>query len=87
VTSPKQTVLDLDTTDRRWSSRGCIAARKAVARYDDQAGPRVLIGFVGDLIAPFAGTTASLAMSAAKDKERARLNARVTRACVTPARR
>jgi hypothetical protein len=83
ATSPKETVLNLDTTDRRWSSRGCVAARKAVARYDDGGRPRLLVGFVGDLIAPFAGTAVATAMSAAKDPEREKLNTRVRRACVS----
>ncbi|MFN3514294.1 MAG: hypothetical protein ACK41C_14695 [Phenylobacterium sp.] len=83
VSSPKQTVLNLDTTDRKWTSSRCVAARKAVARYDDQEATRGVVGFVGNLMAPLAGTAASLAMSAARDDERAALNRRVRVACIS----
>jgi hypothetical protein len=86
VSSPKVTVLNLDTTDRKWTSRQCVAARKAVFRYDDRATARGVVGVVGNLVAPFAGTAASLGLSAAQDKERARLNARVQAACVSKRR-
>ena len=83
VSSPKQTVLNLDTTDRKWTSSKCVAARKAVARYDDQETTRGVVGLVGNIVAPFAGTAASLAMSAARDDERAALNRRVRAACIS----
>lgn len=83
VTSPKQTVLNLDTTDRKWTSRSCVAARKQVARYDDQAAARGVVGVVGNLIAPLAGTATSLAMSASRDDERARLNHKVRSSCIS----
>jgi hypothetical protein len=83
VTSPKQTVLDLDTTDRKWTSRDCVAARKAVAEYDEQHLTRGVVGLVGNLLAPLAGTATSLAMSATKDDDRAALNRRVRSACIS----
>jgi hypothetical protein len=83
VSSPKETVLNLDTTDRKWTSKRCVAARKAAARYDDRARERGILGFVGNIAAPFAGTAASLALSAAQDKERARLNHEVRAACIS----
>lgn len=83
VSSPKETVLNLDTTDRKWTSKRCVAARKAVAHYNDLERERGLLGFVGNIAAPFAGTAASLALSAAKDKERARLNHEVRAACIS----
>jgi len=83
VASPKETVLNLDTTDRKWTSRQCVAARKAVARYDDQAAARGVVGLVGNLVAPLVGTATSLAMSASKDDERTRLNSRVRAACIS----
>jgi hypothetical protein len=83
VTSPKQTVLDLDTTDRRWTTKRCVAAREAVARYDEQRVPRKVVSVVGNLAAPFVGTAASLAWSASKDDERADLNHRVRSACIS----
>lgn len=83
VNSPKQTVLDLDTTDPRWTSKPCVAARKAVARYDDQTVARGVVGVVGNLVAPFAGTATSLAMSAARDDTRAKLNHQVRANCIS----
>lgn len=83
VSSPKQTVLDLDTTDPRWVSQRCVAARKAVARYDDQTVARGVVGVVGNLVAPFAGTATSLAMSAARDDTRAKLNHQVRANCIS----
>lgn len=83
VTSPKQTVLNLDTTDKRWTTKRCVAARKAVARYDEQQVPRKVVSVVGNLAVPFVGTAASLAWSASKDDERAALNHRVSAACIS----
>ncbi|HYF24008.1 MAG TPA: hypothetical protein VD929_11485 [Caulobacteraceae bacterium] len=83
VSSPKETVLNLDTTDRKWTSKQCVAARKAVARYDDKAGTRSWIGLIGNFVAPYAGTATSLAMSAAQDDERKRLNDQVRRSCIS----
>ena len=83
VSNPKATVLNLDTTDRKWISRDCIAARKAVAKYNDGGAARAIIGFSGNYAAPYAGTGASLLMSQQQDKTRAALNKRVRDACVS----
>ncbi|MBC6981261.1 hypothetical protein [Caulobacter sp. 17J80-11] len=83
VSSPKETVLNLDTTDKRWTSRECVAARKAVARYDDKGKERGVVGLLGNLAAPFAGTAAALAMDAAQDDEREKLNDQVRKACIS----
>ena len=83
VSSPKETVLNLDTTDRRWTSARCVAARKEVALYNDKAGMRGVVGVLGNLAAPFAGTATSLALSKAQDDERARLNHKVRAACIS----
>jgi hypothetical protein len=83
VSSPKQTVLDLDTTDRKWTSSECVAARKAVHAYDDKAKERGWVGLLGNFVAPFAGTATSLAMDAAQDDEREDLNRRVRAACIS----
>jgi hypothetical protein len=84
-TNPKQTVLELDTTDKRWTSRQCVLARKAAADYDDGQRARGVVG-LADYVAPFAGTVASALMSWRKDPQRAELNAIVQRHCVTPDR-
>ncbi|RAK57530.1 hypothetical protein [Phenylobacterium deserti] len=83
VSSPKETVLNLDTTDKRWTSARCVAARKEVALYNDKAGMRGVVGVLGNIAAPFAGTATSLAMSKAQDDERARLNHKVRSACIS----
>ncbi len=80
--NPKQTVLNLDTTDRRWSSRECIAHRKAAADYNDGERTRAMLG-LADYAVPFVGTATSLLMSWRKDPMRAELNERIRRACVS----
>ena len=79
-TNPKQTVLSLDTTDPRWESAKCVAARKAVAAYNDREGVRTATAVVG-LVAgvPVAGALAN----AAQDDEREDLNNKVLSACIS----
>lgn len=86
VTSPKETVLALDTTDRKWTSKRCIAARKEAARFDENKDGHTVIKMVGNLIVPFAGTATSFAMNRLRDDERAALNQKVKAACVSPPR-
>ena len=83
--NPKQTVLNLDTTDRRWSSRQCVMHRKAAADYNDGERTRAVLG-LADYAAPFVGTATSLLLSWRKDPERAALNRRIEQACITPTR-
>ncbi len=78
-------MLDLDTTDRRWTSRDCVRARKAVADYDDGQRTRGIVG-LANYVAPYAGTAAATFLSWRKDPQRAELNGIVQRACVTPSR-
>lgn len=87
VTNPKKTVLNLDTTDPKWTSRKCVAARKAVYEYNDHSTTRAVVGIAGNLVAPFAGTASSLALSKSQDHERRRLNRRVESACISKHRR
>jgi hypothetical protein len=58
LTSPKQTVLNLDTTDRKWTSKTCVEARQEAAQYKDHTAARLALGVGGNLIVPFAGTGA-----------------------------
>jgi hypothetical protein len=83
VTNPKQTVLNLDTTDPKWTSPACVAVRKGVARYHDGETGRAIVGFAGDRLAPYAGTGAALVMSQRQDKQRAEWNREVKSACTT----
>lgn len=83
-TNPKQTVLNLDTTDARWKSRQCMAARKAVANYEDKEGVRAAVGVAGLVVgAPLVGAATALALNAAQDDEREDLNNKVRAACIS----
>ena len=81
--NPKQTVLGLDTTDRKWTSRQCVAARKAVYRFNDHHNLGTVVSVVGNLLVPFAGTGASVALTGTQQRERETLNDRVLDACVS----
>lgn len=83
ATAPRQTVKTLDRRDPEYASYDCRRARGAVARYDDQKDGRAAIAVAGNLIVPFAGSAAALAMSRIKDGEREALNRRVLGACVS----
>jgi hypothetical protein len=83
VTTPKQTVLNLDTTDRKWTSRKCVAARKEAAEYNDHANARMGVAVAGNLVVPFAGTATSVAWGASQSKSRKRLNHKIASACVS----
>lgn len=83
-TTPKETVLNLDTTDPRWTSPDCVAARKAVHRYNDKGLVRSAAGIAGTAAAgPVAGVATASALSATQDDEREDLNNKVRRACVS----
>ena len=83
ATNPKTTVANLDTTDRRWNTRQCVAARKAVYRFNDHHNLHTVMGVAGNLVIPFAGAAADLTMSGEQQKERERLNDWVLDACVS----
>jgi hypothetical protein len=85
--NPKKTVLNLDTTDPKWTSRKCVQARRAVYEYDDHGNMRLAVGIAGNLVVPFAGTAGSLALNKRQDKAREPLNARVRAACISRKRR
>ncbi len=85
-TNPKQTVLNLDTTDRKWSSRECVQARRAVFEYNDGERLRGLAGLANH-VTPYVGTAAQTLLNWRKDPERERLNAIVRGACVSPPKR
>lgn len=83
ASSSRETVLNLDTTDRKWTSRECVAARKAVADFDEHRDGHAAIATMGNLIVPFAGSATSFAMNRLRDDERAELNRRVRAACIS----
>lgn len=83
-TAPKQTVLDLDTTDPLWPTENCVAARKAAHQYNDKPLVRAAAGVAGTAAAgPIAGAAATTALSAGQDDEREDLNNKILRACVS----
>jgi len=83
-TNPKQTVLALDTTDPQWTSAKCVAARKAVADYNDHGRERDAAALAGAVAGmPVAGAAASAAMTAAQQDEREDLNNEVRAACIS----
>jgi hypothetical protein len=83
ATDPKQTVMNLDTTDRKWTSRECVSARKAVYEFNDHHNLGTAVSAVGNLLVPFAGTGASIALTGEQQRERETLNHRVLHACVS----
>lgn len=83
ASSPKQTVLNLDTTDRKWTSKRCVAARQEAARYNDHTRAKIALGMGGNMVVPFAGTGATLAWNASQRKSMNRLNRKIVSACVT----
>ena len=83
ATNPKTTVANLDSTDRRWNTRQCIAARKAIYEFNDHHNLHTVMGVAGNLVVPFAGAAADLTMSGQQQKEREHLNTWVLSACVS----
>lgn len=82
--NPKQTVLNLDTTDPRWKSAECVAARKDAASYNDREGVRAATAVAGIVAGvPAAGAIANLTLNAAQDKSRKKLNEKVLGACIS----
>jgi hypothetical protein len=82
--NPKQTVLNLDTTDPRWKSAECVAARKDTADYNDREGVRAATAVAGIVAGvPAAGAIANLTLNAAQDKSRKKLNRKVLAACIS----
>lgn len=79
---PRDTIASLDTTTRRYSSPACLEARREAAAYSDRALLQTGVGVAGNLIVPFAGTAAALAMQAERSRVRERLNQQVAAACV-----
>ena len=83
ATNPKTTVANLDSTDRRWNTHQCIAARKAIYQFNDHHNLHTVMGVAGNLVVPFAGAAADLTMSGQQQKEREHLNTWVLNACVS----
>ena len=83
ATAPKSTVSELNRKDPAFGSRECVAARKAAAGYDDNKEGKVVIGLLGNLIVPFAGTAAAAAMTVLQQDDQKALNHRLRAACTS----
>lgn len=83
ATNPKQTVMHLDTTDPKWTSNQCVAARKAVYDFNDHHNLGTVVSVIGNIVVPFAGTGASIALTGRQQREREALNNWVLRSCVS----
>ena len=79
---PRDTLLSLDMDSARFRSKPCREARQAALAYDDRGLTRGVVAVAGDLVAPFLGTAAAMAMSKRQDPERQRLNKRLAEACM-----
>jgi hypothetical protein len=60
-----------------------VAARKAVYEFNDHGNLRTVVGVAGNLVVPFAGAGASLALTGKQQHEREALNDRVLHACMS----
>ena len=80
---PRDTILSLDMDSAKFRSKACREARQEALAYDDKPLTKGLVAVVGDLIAPFAGTAASMAMAKADDPKRERINRRLAEACMS----
>ena len=83
ATAPRDTVAKLDRTDPKWDSRACERARAEAQAFNDNKEGRVVIGVLGNLAIPFAGSAAAFAMDRMQDDERKALRHKVRAACVS----
>ena len=83
ATSPKTTLTELNSRDAAYKSRDCVQARRQAAEYSDNKEGRVVIGLVGNLIVPFAGTALAAGMGALKEDDKKDLNHRLRASCTS----
>lgn len=83
ASTPRQTVAKLDRQDPRWETPECARARADAQDFNDHKEGRIVIGVLGNLAVPFAGTAAALYMDRMQADERKALRHRVKAACVT----
>jgi hypothetical protein len=83
ATAPRQTVSELDRGDPEYASRDCRQARAAATNFEEHKEGRIAIAVAGNLVVPFAGSAAALAMSKLKNDERQKLNQQVRAACIS----
>lgn len=83
ASTPRQTVAKLDRQDPRWESPDCAQARADAQAFNDNNEGRVVIGLLGNLAVPFAGTAAALYMDRMQADERKALRHKVRNACMS----
>lgn len=83
ATAPRETVASLDRKDPRWESPACAEARAEAQAFNDNKEGRVVIGLLGNLVVPLAGTAAALYMDRMQDDERKALRHKVKAACIS----
>lgn len=83
ASSPKSTLAELNSRDPAYRSRECVQARRAVAAYDDHKEGKVVIGLLGNLVVPFAGTAATAVMTGMQEDDKKALNHRLRAACTS----
>jgi hypothetical protein len=83
ATTPRETVAKLDPRDPRWDSRACEQARAEAQAFNDHKEGRVVIGVLGNLVVPFAGSAAAFAMDRMQADERKALSHKVKAACIS----
>ena len=81
--APAKTLAQLDPNDPQYPSARCAEARATASDYNDHPMVRTAMGVGGNVVAPFAGTAASVVVSRKLDKKRDKLNRRVAAACVS----
>ena len=83
ATSPRQAVAGLDRHDPEYRSRDCRQARAAAAKYAEEENGRRVIALAGNLVVPFAGTAAAVAMTGIRQDDAKALSHRVRAACTS----
>ena len=81
--APKKTLAGLDVQDPLYATAGCEQARAAAGDYKEHPILRTAMGIGGNVVAPFAGTAAAMAVGNRLDKKKTTLNRRTAAACVS----
>ncbi len=82
ATHPRDTILSLNMDSAKFRSPGCRYAREMALRYDEKPLTKTAVAVAGNLMAPYAGTAASLALSARDAEKREEVNRRIAENCM-----
>ena len=83
ASSPRDTAAGLNRHDARYASRECRQTRREAAQFDENRNGRMIVAVAGNLVVPFAGTAAGVAMGKLKDDHKRDLNGRLRAACTS----